>query len=95
MKIYSVLALALGLVAIPAVAQTAAPAPAAATAPAIKVGVLVWSAEGHRVGRIDSVRGDVVAVINDMRMVYIPVSTLSTGARGLVSSLSLKDLDRL
>ena len=95
MKIHSVIALALGLVAIPAVAQTSAPAPAAATAPAVKEGALVWSVDGHRIGRIDSVRGNVIAVINDMRMVYIPVATLSTGARGLVSSLTLKDIDHL
>ena len=99
MKIHSVFALALGLVALPAAAQTAETAPAAATAPvaapAIKNGDLVWSTDGRRIGRVDRVRGDAVAVISDMKMVYIPVATLSTSEHGLVSSLTRKEIDRL
>ena len=94
MKMHSVLALALGLVAVPAIAQTAAPAPAAA-APVIKEGDLVWSADGGKVGSVDSVRGTDAAVITDERMIYIPVATLHSGPHGLVSSLSRKDINRL
>lgn len=97
MKLHSVFALALGLVALPAAAHAAdlAPAAAAAATPAIKGGDLVWSADGRRIGRIDHVRGATVVVISDIKMVYIPIATLSTGARGLVSSLSRKEIDRL
>jgi len=97
MKIHSVFALALGLVAIPAAAQTASPVPAAAPKPApeIKTGDLVWSVDGRRIGRVDSLRGTTVAVIDDTKMVYIPLTTLSTGAHGLVSTLTRKEIDRL
>lgn len=97
MKFHSVFALALGLVAIPAAAQTAEPAPAAAAAaaPEIKGGELVWSADGRRIGRVDRVRGAAIAVISDMKMVYIPIATLSASERGLVSTLSRKEINRL
>ncbi len=101
MKIHSMFALALGLVAIPAAAQSdaPAPAPAAATAatPEIKHGDLVWSADGRRIGVVDSLRGTVVVLISDdtARMIYIPVATLSAGPRGLVSTLTRKEIARL
>ncbi|MBA4354067.1 MAG: hypothetical protein C0409_05195 [Novosphingobium sp.] len=97
MKIHSVFALALGLVALPAAAQTAAPAAAVAatTAPEIKAGEMVWSAEGRRIGRVDRVRGEAVAVIRDMKMIYIPITTLSVSERGLVSTLTTKEINRL
>ncbi len=97
MKIHSVFALALGLVAIPAVAQTAAPVAAAAatTALEIKGGEMVWSSEGRRVGRVDRVRGETVAVIRDMKMIYIPIASLSASDRGLVSTLTNKEINRL
>lgn len=97
MKIHSVFALALGLVALPAAAQTAepAPTPAAAAAIEIKGGEMVWSADGRRIGRVDRVRGSAVAVVSDMQMVYIPIATLTVSERGLVSSLSRKEISRL
>lgn len=97
MKIHSVFALALGLVALPAAAQTAAPVAAAAatTALEIKGGEMVWSAEGRRIGRVDRVRGETVAVIRDMKMIYIPIASLSASDRGLVSTLTNKDINRL
>lgn len=97
MKIHSVFALALGLFALPAAAQTAAPvaAPAAMTTPEIKTGEMVWSAEGRRIGRVDRVRGEAVAVIRDMKMIYIPIATLSASERGLVSTLTTKEINRL
>lgn len=89
-------ALAFGLVAIPAMAQTGAPAPAAATpaTPEIKQGDLIWSADGRRIGVVDTVRGTVVAVISNdtTQMVYVPVATLSKGPHGLVSTLTRKEI---
>ena len=99
MKLHSVFALALGLVALPAAAHAADPAPAAAAAtaaaPEITAGELVWSADGRQIGRVDRVRGTAVVVISDLKMVHIPVATLSAGKRGLVSTLSRKEIDRL
>lgn len=99
MKLHSVFALALGLVALPVAAHAADPAPAAAAATAvaseIKAGQLVWSADGRQIGRVDRVRGTAVVVISDMKMVYIPIATLSSNNRGLVSTLSRKEIDRL
>lgn len=98
MKIHSVFALALGLIAIPAAAQTAAAPATPAAAPAaleIKAGDSIWSAEGRRIGRVDRVRGDAVAVIVDMKIIYIPIATLSVGSRGLVSTLTTKEINRL
>lgn len=97
MKIHTVFALALGLAAIPAAAQTAA-APSSTSASAaldIKGGEMVWSAEGRRIGRVDRVRGDSIAVIRDMKMIYIPIATLTAGERGLVSTLTSKEINRL
>ena len=99
MKIQTVFALALGLVAVPSAVlaqDTAAPAaPAAAAAPTIKGGELVWSADGRRIGRVDRVRGNAVAVISDTKMVYIPIASLSASEHGLVSTLSRKEIGRL
>jgi hypothetical protein len=103
MKMHSVFALALGLVALPAAAQTAAPEAAPApevTAPAlaaadIKPGKAVFSAEGRRVGKVDRIRGDAVAVIRDQKMIYIPIASLTASERGLVSTLSNKEINRL
>jgi hypothetical protein len=104
MKFHSVFALALGLIALPAAAQTAEPAPAtvavaepapAAAVPEIKGGEMIWSADGRRIGLVDRHRGATVAVVRNMKMIYIPIATLSANKRGLVSSLSRKEIDRL
>lgn len=97
MKLHSAFALALGLVALPATAHAADPAPAAApaAAPEIKGGESVWSADGHRIGRVDRVRGDKVVVISDTTMIYVPIATLSASERGLVSTLTRKEIGRL
>lgn len=93
MKISSVFLCALALCAAPAAvhAQDSAPVtqPGAAVA---KVGDLVWSADGRRVGRVDRLRGNSVAIIIDMKMVYIPFDKLGTGERGVVSTLTLKEI---
>lgn len=97
MKLHTAFALALGLVALPSAARAEDPAPAAAAvaAPQIKGGELVWSADGRRIGRVDRVRGTSIAVISDMKMIYIPISTISASERGLVSTLSRKEIDHL
>lgn len=99
MKIHTVLALALGLAAVPAAAQTAetaaAPEATTAAAPEIKGGEILWSADGRRIGRVERVRGSTVAVVADMKMVYVPLSTLTASDRGLVSTLTRKEITRL
>ncbi|MDT0509718.1 hypothetical protein [Novosphingobium sp. MMS21-SN21R] len=97
MKLHSVFALALGLVAAPVAVHAADPAPAAAPAAAsdIKGGEAMWSADGRRVGRVDRVRGNAVAVVADMKMIYIPLDTVSVTERGVVSTLTRKEINRL
>lgn len=97
MKLHSVLALALAFVAVPATAQATVPeanAPALSAAE-IRAGATVFSAEGRRVGKVDRVRGDSVAVIRDQKMIYIPIATLTASKRGLDSTLSIKEINRL
>lgn len=69
---------------IAAIAQDAA----AATAPArLKSGVMLYSADGKRLGKVNRVKGDVVSVIFDMRLVRIPANTISEAEGKLVTSL--------
>jgi hypothetical protein len=82
----------------------AQPAPmAASVAPTLKLeeGVVVHSSEGSWVGPINYVEKAkdgspvYVAIIRDGRMVHITVDTLSTGPKGLTTSLSIKEIDQL
>jgi len=84
---FAALALALASVAAPALADTVQVS-AASVAP--KVGEVLRDAAGRRIGNIEQVRADqgVVTVIVDMRLVRIPLSTLSKGDKGLQTSLS-------
>jgi len=84
---FAALALALTSVAAPALADTVQVS-AASVAP--KVGEVLSDAAGRRIGNIEQVRADqgVVTVIVDMRLVRIPLSTLSKGDKGLQTSLS-------
>lgn len=95
MKITSALVLALGLCAVPAAVHAQDSAAATAAVSVAKVGDLVFSADGRRVGRVDRIRGNAVAIIIGMKMVYIPMDKISTDARGLVSSLTLKEIKHL
>jgi hypothetical protein len=86
--------------AAPAAAPAAA-TPAAATAPVdVKAGQWIYTSDGMAVGRIDIVDKDkagkpeTAEVIRDMRMVYIPVSTLSPGKKGYVTTMTRKDIER-
>ena len=86
-------AVLLSVVTVPA-AVSAQTAPAAA-AIALKSGTLVSSSDGKKVGRVDRVQKAKdgtplsVGIIFDTRFVYVPVSTLSTSDKGLVTSLTL------
>ena len=82
-------ALALALVA-PATAAMADTVQVSAASVAPKVGEVLRDAAGRRIGNIESIRADqgVVTVIIDMRLVRVPLSTLSKGDKGLQTSLS-------
>ena len=94
-------AVSLGSVAI---AQEVAEAPAASEAaavPELKNRSLVKTADGKRVGTIDRIIKNAdgaphaVQIIYKGRFIAVPVSTLSTGGNGLVTSLTGKDLSKL
>jgi len=87
-------ALALALVApvaAPAMADTVQVSAASVTP---KVRQVVRDVAGRRIGEIDSVRTEqgYVTVTVDMRLVHIPISTLSAGEKGLQTSLKRSDL---
>jgi hypothetical protein len=83
--------LALALVAAPAFAQGVA----------VKSGDLIVTADGKRLGRVDTVTVQggapyAVSVIYDSKFVKIPVSTLTSGEGGrLQTSLSRDDVRKL
>ena len=97
MKISYVIAALASAAAAPAIAQAPVDSTPAATAsaPAISRGAMVFSAEGRRIGRIDRVRGSDVNVIFNGKFVAIPTSSLSSGERGLTTSLTQADLGKL
>ncbi|QZP09947.1 hypothetical protein K5X80_16080 [Caenibius sp. WL] len=86
------LIIAASLATVPAMAQEAS-APAAASN--VKQGVMVYSADGRRIGRVDRVRDGAVSIIFDGRIVRIPVSTLSDAEKGVTTSLTRKDVTKL
>ena len=80
-----------------AVAQTAE-----TTAPAVSVrdGERITSSDGWTIGRVDSVQkgkdgASYAAVIYQMRMVYIPVDSLTAGEKGYVTKLSRAEVTKL
>ena len=85
LKILVGLSAAAALTASSAWAQAPAPT-ASAVAPT--VGQVVRDVNGRRIGAIDQVQGGVVLVISDMHMLRIPISTLTTGDKGLQTSLT-------
>lgn len=81
--------------AAPALADTApVAAPATAAAIEVKAGAALYTADNRRLGRIEHVFGEKVIVIYDGRMIKVPVSTVSSGDRGFVTSLTLAQLTR-
>lgn len=103
----TLLTLAMLLMAAPAVAQNIPEADAvsvgaatALSADDLKAGVNVATADGRRLGKIDRVRmadGQPVSVSIFFagRFVNVPVSSLSKGEKGLVTSLGRSDLVKL
>jgi len=93
MKLPIISAIALSLV-VPAAAY--ADQPAAIVAP--KVGAIVTTADGKRLGRVDEVHSATkrqaasIGVIYEERFVSVPVATLSATEKGYSTSLSLKEV---
>lgn len=87
----AILALA---IATPITAAQAETVQVSSASVAPKVGEVLRDAAGRRIGNVESVRADqgVVTVIVDMRLFRVPISTLSTGAKGLQTSLKRADL---
>ena len=87
-------AAALALISTPLL-STATLAQTASSADLAKVGRLVVSSDGKRLGRIDKVDGDRVGMIVDGRYVYVPTASLSAGENNRVmTSLTFKDATR-
>ena len=84
-----------------AFASLAAHAQAPADASAVKAGTALYSADAKRIGRIDRVIPAAdgspgwASVIVDSRFVSIPVTTISAGEKGVVTSLSRADVRKL
>jgi len=93
MSKFRLAALALAFVT-PATAVLADTVQVSTASVAPKVNQLVSDANGRRIGRIYSISSDksTIAVINDMRIINIPVATLTTAAKGLQTSLTLASL---
>ncbi len=84
------------------ISSAVAAEPAAAGAPVtVAAREMIRTTDGKSVGRVDSINkakdGSVAAVgvIYDGRIVHIPVSTLSAGQNGYVTSLTKADLEKL
>jgi len=98
-KILTLVAVSAGLaVATPVLAQDAAPEAATASVE-LRSGLLLFSAEGRRVGRIDSLVGDrnaptAVRVIAGSKLVTVPADTISAGDKPtrVNTSLSFKEI---
>jgi hypothetical protein len=95
MKLLPIIAAAAILAAAaPAIAQEAAASQVSASLDNLRKGQLILSAEGRRMGRIESiVRKDgviaAVRIIKDSRFIAIPVETLSPANRPNVCQTSL------
>ena len=92
--------IAFAMMAGAATAQTVVPGAAPAAAPALKVGQMLSSADGKRVGRIDRLvvrDGTPVAasVIVDSRFVMIPVASISSADDKLATSLTRAEIRKL
>jgi len=81
---------AAALMAAPAMAQNDSSA-----ATSVKKGVMVFSADGRRIGRIDFIRDNEVGIIYDGRFIKIPVSTLSSAEKGVVTTLTRAEVGKL
>ena len=94
MKSIKFLIIAASLAAMPAMAQDAG-APAAAAASNVKKGAMVYTADGRRVGRVDFVRDNAVGIIYNSRFIKIPVATLNDAEKGVTTSLTREEINKL
>ena len=81
-------------------AAATAAEPAAAARAAVKNGEWIYSSDGSAIGRIDHIQkgkdgASTAAVIYQMRMVYIPLDSLSAGQKGYVTKLTRSEVGRL
>lgn len=92
---------ALSLAAATASAEETVTTPEAAAAPvSVKNGEWIYSSDGSAIGRIDHVKknkdgASAAAVIYQMRMVSIPLDSLSAGQKGYVTKLTRSEVSRL
>jgi len=80
---------AAALIAAPAMAQSDSSA-----ATSVKKGVMVFSADGRRIGRVDFIRDNEVAIIYNGRFIKIPVSTLSSTENGVATTLTRAEIGK-
>ena len=89
---FSALPLAIALIASPLAAQTASSGDTAAIV--AKPNDTVLSADGRRIGRIDTIRAGQAMVIYNGRFVSIPVASLTLDGKRLQTSLKLAEITR-
>ena len=85
------LAAAFALLANPVLASSQT----AGTTQSVKNGTWVFSSDGRRIGRVDDVIEGIAAIIYNGHLIRIPVDKLAAGEKGLVSSLTRKEIDQL
>lgn len=84
-----------------ALAALSLAAPALAETPAIERNAAIYSAEGTKLGKVDRVITQADGSTSAVRLIYrgkfiaIPTATLSTGDKGLMTSLSNAELKKL
>lgn len=84
-----------------ALAALSLAAPALAETPAVERNAAIYSAEGTKLGKVDRVitqadgSTDAVRLIYRGKFITIPATTLSTGDKGLTTSLSNAELKKL
>ena len=84
-------ATALALLASPAFVSAQTPG----TGQSVKSGAWVFSADGHRIGRVEDVADGMAAIIYNGHMIHLSVDKLAAGEKGLVSTLTRKEIDQL
>ena len=84
-------ATALVLLASPAFVSAQTPE----TGQSVKSGAWVFSADGHRIGRVEDVADGMAAIIYNGHMIHLSVDKLAAGEKGLVSTLTRKEIDQL
>jgi len=84
-------ATALVLLASPAFVSAQTPG----TGQSVKSGAWVFSADGHRIGRVEDVADGMAAIIYNGHMIHLSLDKLAAGEKGLVSALTRKEIDQL